>query len=271
MADAADAPILEFDPTPTAVFEPHHVVERRDGVPRRAVLCFFSHVLATLEQRGAPVLFELEAAHGVHPVFGFEFGGQTVAVFHPGVGAPLAGAFFEEAIAHGCERFVAVGTAGALVPAVTVGHVVVPTAAVRDEGTSYHYQPAARTSSPDPAALDAVLAALEHHAIPYRSGATWTTDAFYRETRAKVDRRVDEGCLTVEMEAAALFAIAAFRGVPLAILLTTSDSLSGEEWTGFQNEQDHDGRWRLFEVAVEAVLRCDRRRGDAAAPAPAGR
>jgi uridine phosphorylase len=251
---AADAPILEFDPSPTAVFEPHHVVEPSEHVPRRAVLCFFSDVVRRLREREMPVLFELEAAHGVHPVYGFRFGGEELAVFHPGVGAPLAGAFFEESIAHGCERFMAVGTAGALVPDVTVGHVIVPTAAVRDEGTSYHYMPPSRTASPDPVALEAVTATLEGHAVPYVTGATWTTDGFYRETRDKVTRRVDEGCLTVEMEAAALFAIASFRRVPIGMVLTASDSLSGEAWTGFPDEPDHDARWLLFEMAAEAVL-----------------
>jgi uridine phosphorylase len=251
---ASDAPILEFDPSPTAVFEPRHVVEPTENVPPRAVLCFFSDVIRRLRERGAPVLFELEAAHGVHPVYGFKQAGQVLAVFHPGVGAPLSGAFFEEAIAHGCERFVAVGTAGALVPAITVGHVIVPTAAVRDEGTSYHYMPPSRTSSPHPDALEAVTAVLGRHGVPYVTGATWTTDGFYRETRAKLARRVDEGCLTVEMEAAALFAIASFRQVPIGMVLTASDSLSGDGWTGFPDEPDHDARWLLFEMAAEAVL-----------------
>jgi uridine phosphorylase len=254
MADANDAPILEFDPSPSAVFEPHHVITRGDEVPARAVLCFFSQVIDRLAERGAEVLFELQAAHGVHPVYAFDELGERIAVFHPGVGAPLAAGFFEESIAHGCERFIAVGTAGALVPDVTVGHVVVPTSAVRDEGTSYHYQPASRTSEPAPEGVKAVTTALERHGVPFVTGATWTTDGFYRETRAKVERRVAEGCLTVEMEAAALFAVAAFRQVPIGMVLTASDSLSGEDWTGFTNEHDHDLRWRLFEMAAEAVL-----------------
>jgi len=253
---ADDAPILEFDPSPIAVFEPHHAVERGERVvPRRAVLCFFSQVIGRLAATETPELFRLQAAHGEHPVYGFDHDGETVAVFHPGVGAPLAGGFFEESIAHGCERFIGIGTAGALVSEVAVGQVIVPTAAIRDEGTSYHYQPAARTSSPDPTAVEAITSTLDGHDVAYVTGTTWTTDAFYRETRAKVDRRVAEGCLTVEMEAAALFAIAAFRNVPLAILLTTSDSLSGDEWTGFDGAPGHDARWDLFELAVDAVMK----------------
>ena len=253
MPDAADAPILEFDPDPNAVFEPRHVVIPGEPAPTRAVLCFFSQVIDRLRREGAPVLFELEAAHGIHPVFGFDAdGGERVAVFHPGVGAALAGGFLEESIAHGCQRFMAVGTAGGLAPR-AIGHVIVPTFAIRDEGTSYHYQPPGRSIEPTPDALDALLTTLKRHDVPFETGGTWTTDGFYRETRAKVDRRIAEGCLAVEMEASALFAIARFRGVPIAQLLTTSDDLSGDEWSGFKLVDRDDFRWSLFLLAAEAM------------------
>jgi uridine phosphorylase len=249
-----DVPILEFDPDPAAIVEPHRVVEPVEGVPEHAVLCFFSPTLDRLRDAGAPVLFELEAAHGIHPVYAMDVDGRAVAVFHPGVGAPLAGGFLEEAIAHGCRRFIAVGTAGGLVPELTSGHVVVPISAVRDEGTSYHYLPAGRVASPSVAAIEAIEETLLRHGVPYVTGATWTTDGFYRETRAKAERRVAEGCVTVEMEAAALFAVAAFRGVPIGAILTTSDDLSGDEWSGFADQPDWDARDRLARIAAEAVL-----------------
>ena len=251
-----DAPILEFDPSPTAMVEPHRVIDPIGEPPTRAVLCFFRHVIDRIRDRGTPVWFELEAAHGVHPVYRVEVGGEEIAVFHPGVGAPLAGAFLEEAIAHGCIRFVAVGTAGGLVSDLAMEDVVVPTSAVRDEGTSYHYLPPSRYATPSPDAVEAIRSALRRHDIPFHSGRTWSTDGFYRETANKVQRRVAEGCVTVEMEAAALFAIAAFRDVSMGMLLTTSDDLSGEEWSGFlpDEQRDHDSGERLVQVAAEAVL-----------------
>jgi uridine phosphorylase len=131
---------------------------------------------------------------------------------------------------------------------------VLTTSAIRDEGTSYHYLPPARSAAPTAEAVAALETVLRRHRVPFVAGATWTTDGFYRETRAKVARRVEEGCITVEMEAAALFAVAAFRRVPLAMLLTTSDDLSGDDWSGFSDGTDHDGRWQLFQLAAEAVL-----------------
>jgi uridine phosphorylase len=253
MTDAVDAPILEFDPDPHAVLEPERVIAASPHRADRAVLCFFSQVIDRLRDEGAPVLFELEAAHGIHPVYGFDVDGERVAVFHPGVGAALAGGFFEESIAHGCGRFIAVGTAGGLVPSLTIGHVIVPTFAIRDEGTSYHYLPPGRSVEPTPEAAETLVETLRRHDVPFVTGGTWSTDGLYRETKAKVERRAEEGCLTVEMEAAALFAIARFRGVPIAQLLTTSDDLSGETWSGFPVDPDHDFRWSLFLLAAEAV------------------
>ena len=248
-----DAPILEFDPDPTAVVEPRRVIDGSES-PSRIVLCFFRSVLDRIRDSGASVLFELQAAHGIHPVYGVEVQGQEIGVFHPGVGAPLAGAFFEEAIAHGGSKFVAVGTAGGLSSDLTLGHVVLPTWALRDEGTSYHYLSAGRTIEQATGPLESLRSVLTRNGVPFLEGGTWTTDGFYRETAGKVSRRVAEGCMTVEMEAAALFAIAAFRSVELGMLLTTSDDLSGEEWSGFPVEPDRDARELLFRLAAEAVI-----------------
>ena len=133
-----------------------------------------------------------------------------MAVFHPGVGAPLAASLFEDAIAHGCSSFVACGGAGALVPGLALGHVVVPDAAVRDEGTSSHYLPPAREVAADPEAV--AVAVLERNGVPHTVGKTWSTDAPYRETVGRIARRRAEGCITVEMEAAAFMAVARHRG-----------------------------------------------------------
>jgi uridine phosphorylase len=142
-----------------------------------------------------------------------------------------------------------------LVPDVALGHVIVPTSAVREEGTSYHYLPPSRTAEPTTAAVDAIVETAERHGVPHVRGATWTTDALYRETKGKVDARVAEGCLTVEMEAAAFFAVAAFRGVTFGQVLYAGDDLSGEAWDQRGWDEHTSGRDTLFRIAAEAVLR----------------
>jgi uridine phosphorylase len=249
-----DAPILEFDPSPTAVIEPNEVIDPID-VPPRVVLCFFQDVIEkVVAEHGGREIDVLVSEIGQNPVWELEYGGERLAVVHPGVGAPLAAGFTEELIARGCRAFVACGGAGVLVPDVALGHVIVPTRAVRDEGTSYHYLPASRTVEATPAAIEAIVATLERHGVPHVEGATWTTDALYRETRDKVARRVTEGCLTVEMESAAFFAVAAFRGVAFGQLLYAGDDLSGEAWDQRGWDEHAEGRELLFRLAAEAVL-----------------
>ncbi len=249
----ADAPILEFDPSPTAVIEPTEQIEPTD-VPTHAVLCFFQDVIARIAADGAREIDRLESEQGFNPIYELEVDGRRLAVVHPGVGAPLAAASLEELIARGVRAVVACGAAGVLVPDVALGHVVVPTAAVRDEGTSYHYLPPGRLVSPTGEAVEAIVATLERREVPYVTGTTWTTDGVYRETRAKVERRVAEGCLTVEMEAAAFFAVAAFRGVTFGQVLYAGDDLSGESWDSRGWVEHASGREVLFRLAAEAVL-----------------
>jgi uridine phosphorylase len=252
MSGPGDAPILEFDPSTPAVFDPGAGAV---DVPPHAVLCFFQDVIEKVvaEHEGRQI-DELVSEIGHNPIFELTYDGARLTVVHPGVGAPLAAGFLEELIARGCRSFVACGGAGVLVPDIAVGHVIVPTAAIRDEGTSYHYAAPTREAAPTPAAVDAIVATLGHHHVPFVTGKTWTTDGLYRETRGKVTRRVAEGCLTVEMEAAAFFAVAAFRGVALGQLLYAGDDLSGDDWDSRGWDDHAEGRELLFRLAAESVL-----------------
>jgi len=251
----ATPPILGFDPEPTAVIEPSEVIEPIDIAPH-AVLCFFQDVIAkVVEEHGGRVIDHVVSEMGRNPVYELDYGGRRLTVLHPGIGAPLAAGFLEELIARGCRSFIACGGAGVLVPGVALGHVVVPTSAIRDEGTSYHYLPVGEPARPSAQAVEAILATLDEHHVPHVQGVTWTTDAIYRETRGKVDRRVAEGCLTVEMEAAGFFAVAAFRGVTFGQLLYAGDDLSGDAWDQRGWDQHATGRELLFRLAADAVLR----------------
>ncbi len=192
---------------------------------------------------------------GRHPIYVHEVQGQRVALFHPGIGAPLAAGLLEEVIALGCRNFIACGGAGVLNRELAVGHVVVPTQAVRDEGASYHYLPPdRRTATPSPRAVSAIEATLQRRKVDYVLGKTWTTDAFYRETRTRMAKRRDEGCLTVEMEASALFAVAEFRQVQLGQILYCGDNLDGDEWDSRDWHKNWGVREILVELAAEACL-----------------
>jgi uridine phosphorylase len=257
LIDPVEAPILEYDPARDAVVEPHIAIKRFD-MPPHVVLCFFRDAIAAfVEAVGGREIGRLGSEIGVFPVFEIQLDGQRIAVAQAGVGAPLAAGWLDELITLGGRAFVAAGGAGVLVPDIAMGHVIVPSAAIRDEGTSYHYLPASREVEPTEGAFRAIVRTLEDRGVPYVVGKTWTTDGFYRETREKVARRVAEGCLTVEMEAAAFFAVARFRGIQFGQMLYAGDDLSGEAWDG-RGWMDHaTGRDLLLRLAAEAVMRID--------------
>jgi len=135
-----------------------------------------------------------------------------------------------------------------------LGHVVVPTAAIRDEGASYHYLPPSREAYPSKAATAAIERTLKRHEVSYVRGKTWTTDAFYRETPDKIALRRGEGCLTVEMEAASFFAVATFRDVVFGQILYGGDDVGGETWDSRTWNRQTSVREKLFWLAAEAVL-----------------
>jgi uridine phosphorylase len=95
---------------------------------------------------------------------------------------------------------------------------------------------------------------LQRRKVEYVLGKTWTTDAIYRETRGRMALRRSEGCVTVEMEAAALFAVAQSRGVQLGQILYSGDNLDGEEWDNREWTKNWGVREVLVEFAAEACL-----------------
>ncbi len=249
-----DYPILEFDPTREAMIEPGRLIPRQN-VPAHCVVCFFQDVITGLVESGrARHIADKRSEMGRHPLYETDVDGKRLAFFHPGVGAPLAAGLLEEVIARGCRAFIACGGAGVLDSAIAVGHIVVPTAAVRDEGVSYHYLPPSREAYPAAEAVAAIERVLQRHKLPYVLGKTWSTDAFYRETPAKVQRRREEGCLAVEMEAAAFFAVAQFRGVTFGQILYAGDDLGGEAWDHRDWVNRGSVREKLFWLAAEACL-----------------
>ena len=249
-----DYPILEFDPVPKAVIEPSEHHTKVPGMPERGVLCFFNNLVEEMARGGGAVeIHSLRSEMGRHPVYVVQRPAGSVALMHPCVGAPNAVALTEELIACGCSRIIACGGAGVLDSTLDAGRVLVPISAVRDEGTSYHYLPPSRTVDPSPAAVAAIEAALRARNVPFMHVKTWTTDGVYRETPARILRRKEEGCLTVEMEAAALFALAQFRQVLLGQILYAGDDVSGDTWDS-RDWQTHDVRGHLLELAIEAAL-----------------
>ncbi len=255
MIERASAPILEFDPAREAMIEPSRLSPPLD-VPEHCVICFFKEVLDKIvAETNATVLAALNWEDGKHCLYEIDYQGKRLAFIHPGVGAPLAAGVLESSIAHGCRKFVVCGGCGVLQSEIAVGHLILVSNAVRDEGVSYHYLPSSREVAADSATLAVLKDTLEERGVPFLTGKTWTTDAPYRETSAKVALRRAEGCLTVEMEASALMAVAQFRNVALGQILYGGDDLGGEEWSNRGWMTRTDVREKLFWLAADACLR----------------
>lgn len=227
-------------------------------LPERGVLCFFGNTIRQLvERQEVSIIHHLASEMGPLPIYALGRGSDRIALCNPGLGAPFASAFLEEMISYGTKYFIACGGSGVLHKDLAVGKVIIPTEAIRDEGTSYQYLPSNRKAKPHSDAVKAIKQACRNHQTQYVTGKTWTTDGFYRETPRKVSAFRELGCITVEMEAAALFAVASFRRVKFGQILNAGDDVSGTEWDRRLWNGSASAREKLLMLAIEAVRLMD--------------
>jgi uridine phosphorylase len=172
----------------------------------------------------------------------------------PGFGAPTAVMTLEELAAFGIKTFVNIGAAGGLQQNMNIGDIVICDRAIRDEGTSHHYLPVEKYAFPCPELTENLCTAFERKGIQYSKGTSWTTDAPYRETFEELRQYCADGVATVEMEASALFAVGAYRGVSVSAIFAISDILSEEDWNqGYHSEEKLEGLKQIFEIALETI------------------
>ena len=168
----------------------------------------------------------------------------------PMVGAPYAAMVLETLIAWGAERVLFMGWCGSISADVRIGDIVLPTAAIVDEGTSPHYQDGAdKTVSPDDGMLDQIRIALNENELPYLRTSVWSTDAIFRETPEKVKFHQANAVGAVDMETSALFSVGRFRNISVASVLVVSDDLSSLQWRpGFKDPHFTESRIAVCEV-----------------------
>lgn len=179
------------------------------------------------------------------PLFRFIGGGanlmqyiyrDSLVVANLPAGASMGAALMEELISLGVTRFICCGAAGLISDRFDPGRMLVVSDALRDEGTSYHYLPAGEDAYTSPLLREQVKDALSSRGIAFAEGRVWTTDAIYRETPARVERRRKQGCVAVDMATSALCAVAQYRGVEFAQVLYFSDHLFSDVWSGFSSD-----------------------------------
>lgn len=221
----------ELDENKVAIFNPDTFVKNIEGFPKTAVSIFSKTLIDDIVQTYKPEkIAEIENATAVFPVYKVKVHGVDLAVYQSPVGAPACVANYEEIIAMGVENLLLVGCCGCLEADIEDFSIIIPDSAIRDEGTSYHYLPANDEIVLNEKCVNIVEDFIKSKNINYRKGKTWTTDAVYRETKTKTERRKAQGAITVEMECASMASVAQFRGVNFCQFFYAADNLGGEEY-----------------------------------------
>jgi uridine phosphorylase len=169
----------------------------------------------------------------------------------PAVGAPMAVLTLEKLIALGAGRVIVYGWCGSLQESLTVGDVLLPTWAVSSEGASAHYPIPGRLESSQKL-REELMGFLSKRELKTATGPVWTTDAPYRETKADVAVYREQSIMAVDMEYAALCAVAAFRGIELAAVYLVSDETWRRPWqAGFTHKSFKKKSNMLLETLVD--------------------
>ena len=225
----------------------------------------FKTVIVTFQSKVLPGLLEqnlikpvegmeLGTAHGKYPIYQLVANDDILFYLCP-IGAPTVVGFLEEVVySMEIENIVLYGTCGILDKEIATGKIIVPTKAYRDEGTSYHYQEASDFIDIDKYYV--VSKILSEFNIDYVEGYTWTTDAFYRETKEIYEERKKQGCIAVEMEISAVQAFSNLRGVNFYPFIYGADSLDSSSWKkGILGNLEINERIKYFIVASEIAKR----------------
>jgi uridine phosphorylase len=248
-------PILEFDEEKNAFIRPSKLIQPID-ITERCILCFFSEAIKKILTEYPYKIVSQLISEGInYPLYELDYKGEKVALIQASVGAPLVAGQIEELTAMGCKKFIACGMCGVLQKELAVGHLIIPTAAVRDEGTSYHYVKPSREIVANERVVQIIENTLVEKKIPYIKGKTWTTDALYRETPQKIAQRKSEGCVTVEMENSAYIAASQYNNVEFGQILCSGDSLAGTEWDKRDYIKREDVREFVLRLTLDVSLK----------------
>lgn len=248
----------EFDSNRNAVINPELCADRLEDFPSVTISCFseklFNAVLAFFE---AKQIAAVRSASGLNPIYEVEYKGKRFAMFKSMVGEPLCVAQYEDIMAMGSQRLILLGNCGVLDKTIEDCGIIIPVKAIRDEGTSYHYAEPSDTIEVNHKYKDEFKEVLKEFGYPYVEGTTWTTDACYRETRDKVNRRKEQGAVCVEMECAGMQALCDFRGTEFFQFFYAGDNLDHSSWEprSLSGSARLDDKGKIMLLAFELGLR----------------
>jgi uridine phosphorylase len=186
----------------------------------------------------------------------FDLGRHRAGIIGRVVGASFAVLVAEELFACGCRLLISLTSAGQITPSGSPPYFVVIDRALRDEGTSYHYAPPSDFSEANGDIVKTAAAALEKAKLHSVVGASWTTDAPFRETTEAIEEARRKNILAVEMEAAALYAFARAANVHILCLAHVTNTM-GQAGDDFEKGEADGAKDALAVIEVVAhALSC---------------
>ncbi|MGN8774486.1 nucleoside phosphorylase [Candidatus Weimeria sp. HCP3S3_B5] len=228
-----EIPILEYDDSSVEVIAPDQDVEDLK-LPEKCLFAFLGNVVHEYAKvNNAAVAEELITVSNNIKIYVLKDENEDICLVQSPIGAAAATQVLDTLVSCGCKKVIAVGSCGVLAD-IPENAFLVPTKALRAEGTSYHYLPAVRYVDIDNEPVSVIENCFKKHNLPFVTCTTWTTDGFFRETKDMVQYRLEEGCTVVEMECSALAACSRKRGASFGQFLFTADSLA--------NVHDYDAR-----------------------------
>ena len=220
----------DFDKTKEAMINPGLILKKVNNFPKKAIGTFSIELIKKfVTENKLEKIYSCDVINGDFPVYKKTFNKEEVALFLVPMGAASATIIVEELIFQGVAEMIIFGSCGVLSNK-TAGKLIIPTEAIRDEGVSYHYAPASESIKLQDKAIKKIIKEFDNQKIDYITGKVWTTDALFRETVKKTDKRKEQGCIAVDMECASLTAVAEFRNVTFSQFLYSTDSLEGVKW-----------------------------------------
>lgn len=223
------------------------------------------HILLSLSVGATQVLIRETKAEEVawiyraRPLYVGNISGNPMGIIWAAPGAPLATHVMEDLIACRGKLFIGVGLLGAIQPSIDVGDYIIPSLAVRDEGTSYHYLPKNVKALPSNEVVQALKDSCEEMKVKYHIGPLWTTDAFYRETKSKIGYFQEKGVVGVDMETSAIFSLGIYRKVKAGCILVASSNLVRPGLTmGFYTERLKDNMFKAAKISIRAIKKLQR-------------
>ena len=194
-----EIPILEYDDASQEVIAPDHEMEGT-LLPEKCLFAFLGDIVHKYAgDNNADIVKELiTVSHNIR-VYVLHEEKEDICLVQSPIGSAASTQVMDTLVSSGCKKVIAVGSCGVLAE-IPENAFLVPTKALRSEGTSYHYLPPSRYIELDEEPMEAIERSFTGHGLPFTTCTTWTTDGFFRETKDMVKYRLDEGCSVVEME-----------------------------------------------------------------------